>query len=49
MQFNTNNNNRKYKVEIISNSTIYVIKSNGYLRELYYLVLWKDYLKEENI
>lgn len=42
-------NSQEYKVEIINNSKIYTKKSDsGYLFNLYYLVLWKGYSKEEN-
>ena len=40
----------EYEVKTIWNSAVYAKKSElGYLLELYYLVFWKDYLKEENI
>lgn len=42
-------NEEEYKVEIIYNSAVYVKKSeSGHLLGLYYLVSWKNYLKEKN-
>ena len=39
----------EYKVEAIRDSTVYARESkSGQLPGLYYLVLWKEYLKEEN-
>lgn len=44
-----NNDNKKYKVEAISNSAVYAKELKlDYLLRLYYLVFWKSYLKEEN-
>ena len=40
--------NKKYKVESIQDSTIYARELAGQLPKFYYLVLWKSYLKEEN-
>ena len=49
MEFDNNEDeNREYKVKVICNSTIYIRKLESYLPDLYYLVLWKDYLKKEN-
>lgn len=43
-------NNKKYKVEGIQNSTVYVIESEaGHLSGLYYLVSWKNYLEKESM
>lgn len=42
------NNNKKYKVEAIQDSKVYTKKQDRYLPELYNLVVWKDYLEEEN-
>lgn len=43
-------NNKEYKVEVIYNSKIYAKKSNnGHIPSLYNLILWKNYLKEDNI
>ena len=39
---------KEYKVEAIRDSTLYVKKTNRVLLELYYLVVWKEYLEEEN-
>ena len=41
-------NGDKYKVDGIWNSAVYAKKSAKQLLGLYYLVLWKNYLKEEN-
>lgn len=41
-------NSKEYKVKIIQNSMFYIRKSASYLPRLYYLILWKKYLKEEN-
>ena len=41
--------NKKYKVEAIWDSTIYVMESeSGYLPRLYYLIIWKGYSQEKN-
>ena len=38
-----------YKIEVIWDSAIYTKESkSGYLLDLYYLISWKRYLKEEN-
>ncbi len=42
-------NNKKYKVKSIVNSTVYDKEAESQLSSLYYLVLWKGYLEEENI
>ena len=41
-------NNKKYKVKAIRDSVVYAKEANGHLLELYYLVAWKGYPKEEN-
>ena len=42
--------NAKYKIETIWNYAIYAKKLKaGHLLKLYYLILWKGYLKKENI
>ena len=41
-------NNKEYKVEVIQNSTVYAKEADGYLPELYYLVIWKGYQEKEN-
>ena len=44
-----NNNSNEYKVEVIYNSAIYAKGSKlGYLPRFYYLIFWKNYLKEKN-
>ena len=44
------NNSKKYEVEIIWDNIVYARESkSSYLLGFYYLVLWKRYLKEENI
>lgn len=40
-------NNKKYKVKAIMNSVVYGKKINNQIQGLYYLVLWKSYLKEK--
>ena len=42
-------NNKEYKVEGIQDSAIYTKKLARQLLGLYYLILWKSYLEEENI
>ena len=42
-------NNKKYKIEAIKNSIVYVKEVKKHLLRLYYLVSWKSYPKEENI
>ena len=42
-------NNKEYEVDGIWDSAVYARESaTGQLPGLYYLVLWKGYLKEEN-
>lgn len=49
MEFDTSNNDsRVYEVKTIQDSAVYAKKSEDYLPELYYLILWKEYLKEKN-
>lgn len=48
LEFETSNN-KKYKVEAIWDSVVYVKKVDRYLLELYYLVVWKGYLEDKNI
>ena len=43
-----NKNSKKYKVEAIWDSAIYVREAKGYLSELYYLVAWKGYPEEQS-
>ena len=42
-------NNKKYKVDGIWDSTVYVKESAGQISRFYYLVSWKSYHEEENI
>ena len=42
-------NNKEYEVNGIWNDAVYAKESIGQLPGLYYLVLWKGYLNEENI
>ena len=49
MELDTGDKNRKYEVEAIQNSEVYVRESElSHLLGLYYLVSWKRYLEEEN-
>ena len=41
-------NNKKYKVKVILDNAVYAKEVNRYLSGLYYLVVLKDYLEEEN-
>ena len=41
-------NDKKYKMEAIRDSAVYVKKADEHLLGLYYLVTWKSYPKEEN-
>ena len=44
-----NNESREYEVEAIRDSVVYARESeSGHLPGLYYLVLWRKYLEEEN-
>ena len=40
--------NKEYKVEAIIDSAVYAKEAKEYLPGLYYLVSWKNYLKEES-
>ena len=46
---NSNGKSGKYKVKEIYNNAIYIreAKGEGYLRGLYYLILWKNYHKKK--
>ena len=45
-----NKDSKKYKVEAIWDNAVYANKlESGHLPGLYYLVVWKGYLKKENI
>ena len=49
LKFEANSKNKKYQVEGIWNSVVYVRELvRDYLPRLYYLVLWKGYPEEEN-
>lgn len=39
---------KKYKLKIIRDIAVYTKEVDGYLLELYYLLIWKGYLKKEN-
>lgn len=43
-----NKNSKEYKVKVIWDSAVYAKEAEDHLPELYYLVLWKGYLEEEN-
>lgn len=47
-EFKTNND-KKYKIKAIQNSVVYAKKVGRYLLGLYYLIVYKRYLEEENI
>ncbi len=49
IEFENDNNSKKYKVETMRNSGIYTSKWEGHLLSFYYLILWKGYFKEKNI
>ena len=40
--------NKEYEVEAIQDNVVYAKKANKYLLKLYYLIIWKGYLQEEN-
>ena len=40
--------NKKYEVEAIQDSVVYVKEVDGHLPRLYYLVVWKGYPEEAN-
>lgn len=42
------NNSGNYKVKITCNYTVYIKKFASYLLKTYYLIFWKNYLKEKN-
>ena len=49
LKFKAGSNNKKYKVEDICNSTVYTKKLKAdHLLNFYYLLSWKNYLKDEN-
>lgn len=47
-QQNSNDESKKYKLEAIYNSAVYLKKLVGHLSELYYLISWKNYPKKTN-
>ena len=48
-KLDSSDNSKKYKVEAIWNSTIYINKSkSGPPLGLYYLIVWKSYLEEKH-
>lgn len=50
IEFESDSNSKKYKVKEIYDWAIYVKKlEREDLLDLYYLILWKGYLKKENI
>ncbi len=50
LEFKNDGNGKKYEVEVICNSVVYVkeLDSSHYLPGLYYLISWKSYPEEEN-
>lgn len=46
-EFKTSDN-KENKIEAIKDNAIYTKKADKYLLELYYLIVWKGYLEEEN-
>ena len=49
LEFEAGGNNKEYKMEGICNSAVYAKESKaGHLLDLYYLVSWKGYPKDEN-
>ena len=47
-EFEPGDNDKEYEVEAIQDSAVYAKEVDGYLPGLYYLVVWKGYLEEEN-
>ena len=41
-------NDKEYKVEAIRDNIVFIKETDGYQPRLYYLVVWKGYLEEEN-
>lgn len=41
-------NKKEFKIEEIWDNVIYAKESKGHLLGLYYLILWKNYLKKKN-
>ena len=49
LEFEAGDNNEEYKVKGIRNSAVYARESEaGHLPDLYYLVSWKGYPKDES-
>ncbi len=40
--------NKEYKVKVIIDNVVYSQQANNQMPSLYYLILWKSYLEEEN-
>lgn len=49
LEFENDNNEKKYKVKAICDSMIYIKESKGHLPSFYYLISWKGYQNEKNI
>ena len=49
LEFEADDKGEEYKIKGIWDSAIYTRELRGYLSELYYLVSWQGYPKEENI
>lgn len=49
LEFKNNGNGKEYKVKIISNSIVYVRKSEVHLLGYYYFVSWINYLKKKHL
>ena len=47
-EFELGNDNKEYEMEAIQDNAVYAKEANGHLQRLYYLVVWKSYLEEEN-
>ncbi len=48
LEFKSNSDSEEYKVKVICNNAVYLRELKDHLSSLYYLILWKGYLKEEN-
>lgn len=48
LEFENDGDGKEYKVKTICDSAVYTRESEDYLSGFYYLVFWKDYLKEKN-
>ena len=47
-EFERGDDNKEYEMEAIRDSAAYAKEADGHLLKLYYLVVWKGYLKKEN-